>query len=160
VSDADAAGEPADTGGLYVESTIIMTTVRVVAPFVFTFAFFVMFHGADSPGGGFQGGVVAGATLMMIAFAFGIESTRAWVNSTVVAALAAGGVAVFALVGLGSIVLGGSFLEYNVYPIYHASKYGIELVEFAIGGIVSGVVISLFFVVAAGFDRTAGEGEA
>ena len=159
---SDAAGERADEGdrGLYVESTIIMTTVRTVAPFVLTFALFVMFHGADSPGGGFQGGVIAGATLMMIAFAFGIESTRAWVNSSVVAALAAGGVAVFALVGLGSIALGGTFLEYHVYPISHASAYGIELVEFAIGGIVSGVVISLFFVVAAGFGHAVGEEEA
>ena len=144
-------------GGLYVESTIIMTTVRVVAPFVLTFAIFIMFHGADSPGGGFQGGVIAGATLMMVAFAFGIESTRHWVNGGLVAALAGGGVAVFALVGLGSVVLGGSFLEYDVYPIYHASKYGIELVEFAIGGIVAGVVIGLFFVIAAGFDHAGSE---
>ena len=149
-----------DGNGLYVESTIIMTTVRVVAPFVLTFALFVMFHGADSPGGGFQGGVIAGATVMMIAFAFGIESTRAWTNSSAIALLTAGGVAVFALVGLGSIALGGNFLEYHVYPIYHASKYGIELVEFAIGGIVSGVVISLFFVVASGFSHAVGEEEA
>lgn len=148
-----------ERNGLYVESTIIMTTVRTVAPFVLTFALFVMFHGADSPGGGFQGGVIAGAVLMMIAFAFGIDATRDWVNGTAVAAIAAGGVLVFTVVGLGSILLDGAFLEYHVYPIDHASAYGIEIVEFAIGGIVSGIVISLFFVIAGGFTPGDGEGE-
>jgi multicomponent Na+:H+ antiporter subunit B len=145
--------------GLYVESTIIMTTVRVVAPFVLTFAMFIMFHGADSPGGGFQGGVIAGSVVMMLAFAFGIESTRQWVDVRVVAALASGGVLVFAAIGLGSILLGGQFLQYTEYqPFYaKASKYGIELVELGIGGIVASVAIGLFFLLSAGFGHVVEE---
>ena len=152
-----------DQPGLYVESTIIMTTVRVVAPFVLTFAMFIMFHGADSPGGGFQGGVIAGATVMMLAFAYGIESTRRWLDARVVAALASGGVLVFAGIGLGSILLGGQFLQYTEYQPYYAeaSKYGIELVELGIGGIVASVAIGLFFLLAAGFGHVVDEeGEA
>jgi multicomponent Na+:H+ antiporter subunit B len=147
--------------GLYVESTIIMTTVRVVAPFVLTFALFIMFHGADTPGGGFQGGVIAGSVVMMIAFAFGIESTRQWVDVRAVSALASGGVLVFAGIGLGSIALGGQFLQYNEYlPLYSkASKYGIELVELGIGGIVASVAIGLFFLLAAGFGHVTGGDE-
>ena len=150
-----------DQPGLYVESTIIMTTVRVVAPFVLTFALFIMFHGADSPGGGFQGGVIAGSVVMMLAFAFGIESTRQWLDVRIVAALASGGVLVFAAIGLGAMALGGQFLQYNVYePFYYeASKYGIELVELGIGGIVASVAIGLFFLLAAGFGHVAGEEE-
>jgi len=147
--------------GLYVESTIIMTTVRVVAPFVLTFALFIMFHGADTPGGGFQGGVIAGSVVMMLAFAFGIDSTRQWLDVRVVAALASGGVLVFAGIGLGTIALGGNFLQYNEYLPYYskASKYGIELVELAIGGIVASVAIGLFFLLAAGFGHVAGESD-
>ncbi|PSP83153.1 cation:proton antiporter [Halobacteriales archaeon QS_6_64_34] len=147
--------------GLYVESTIIMTTVRVVAPFVLTFALFIMFHGADSPGGGFQGGVITGSVVMMLAFAFGIDSTRQWLDVRIVAALASGGVLVFAGIGLGAIALGGQFLQYNVYKPYYyeASKYGIELVELGIGGIVASVAIGLFFLLAAGFGYVTGEGE-
>lgn len=150
-----------DQPGLYVESTIIMTTVRVVAPFVLTFAMFIMFHGADSPGGGFQGGVIAGSVVMMLAFAYGIESTRQWLDVRVVAALASGGVLVFAGIGLGSILLGGQFLQYTEYQPYYAeaSKYGIELVELGIGGIVASVAIGLFFLLAAGFGHVAGEDE-
>ncbi|PSP58338.1 cation:proton antiporter [Halobacteriales archaeon QH_8_67_36] len=147
--------------GLYVESTIIMTTVRVVAPFVLTFALFIMFHGADSPGGGFQGGVIAGSVVMMLAFAFGIDSTRQWLDVRVVAALASGGVLVFVGIGLGTMALGGQFLQYNEYLPYYskASKYGIELVELGIGGIVASVAIGLFFLLAAGFGHAAREAE-
>ncbi|WP_262176519.1 Na(+)/H(+) antiporter subunit B [Haloarcula laminariae] len=144
-----------DPPGLYVESTIIMTTVRVVAPFVLTFALFIMFHGADTPGGGFQGGVIAGSVVMMLAFAFGIDSTRQWLDIRIVAALASGGVLLFAGIGLGAMALGGNFLEYHLYEPYlhHASKYGIELVELGIGGIVASVAIGLFFLLAAGFGH-------
>ncbi|MFC6862442.1 Na(+)/H(+) antiporter subunit B [Halomicroarcula sp. GCM10025817] len=150
-----------DQPGLYVESTIIMTTVRVVSPFVLTFALFVMFHGADSPGGGFQGGVIAGATVMMLAFAYGIETTREWVDVRVIAALASGGVLTFAAIGLGAIALGGNFLQYNEYLFIYeeASKYGIELVELGIGAIVASVAIGLFFLLAAGYGHVVdGEG--
>ncbi len=154
------ADEFDDRPGLYVESTVIMTTVRVVAPFVLTFALFIMFHGADSPGGGFQGGVIAGSVVMMLAFAYGIESTRRWIDVRAVVALAAGGVLAFVGIGVGAIVLGGQFLQYTEYErlLDHASKYGIELVELGIGAIVASVAIGLFFLLAAGFTHAV-EGE-
>jgi multicomponent Na+:H+ antiporter subunit B len=136
--------------GLYVESPIIMTTVRIITPFVFTLGLFVMFHGADSSGGGFQGGVIVGTVVLMLAIAFGIETTRDWVGPRLAVALVGLGVLAFLLTGIGSVLLGGGFLEYEVYPVPHAIKYGIEFVELAIGLVVSGIVTGLFFVIAAG----------
>ena len=143
--------------GLYVESTIIMTTVRVVSPFVLTFALFVMFHGANSPGGGFQGGVIAGSVVMMLAFAYGIDAAREWLDVRVVSALASGGVFAFVGIGLGAMALGGQFLQYAEFEALfgHAIKYAIELVELGIGAIVAAVAIGLFFLLAAGFDGVA-----
>ena len=66
--------------GTYTESEVIMSTVRVVTPFVLTFGLFVTFHGADSPGGGFQGGALVGTVALMLAFAFGIDATRRWLD--------------------------------------------------------------------------------
>jgi len=160
---ADSAGEPRRTarGRPYTESSVIMTTVQVVAPFVLTFGLFVMFHGADSSGGGFQGGTVVAATVLMLAFAFGIEPTRAWFVNSAVVALATGGVLAFALIGLGPMPLGGAFLEYSLYEsalgIKKASKYGIEGVELGIGAIVAGVISGLFFAIAHGFEYEEGE---
>ena len=143
----------------YVESSVIMTTVRVLAPFVFTFGLFVMFHGADSSGGGFQGGTIVAATVIMLAFAFGIEPTRQWFANAAVVGLVAGGVIAFGLIGLGPLFTGGRFLEYAAYGIHHAPAYGIEAVELAIGAIVSGVISGLFFAIAHGFEYEWGEAE-
>jgi len=78
-------------GTPYTESQVIMPTVKIVAPFAFTYGLFVTFHGGGSPGGGFQGGAIMAAVVFMIAFAFGIEATRDWLANTVVVALAVGG---------------------------------------------------------------------
>jgi multicomponent Na+:H+ antiporter subunit B len=148
MSDTPADG---DDRPLYIESEVIMSAVRVVVPFVLTFGLFVTFHGADSPGGGFQGGALVGVVVLMLAFAFGIDSTRRWLGSRVVTLVAALGLSVFAAIGFGSIALGGGFLEYGRYPLDHPTKLGIEAVE--IGGIaliVGGVIVGLFFLTAAG----------
>jgi multicomponent Na+:H+ antiporter subunit B len=153
----DAEPQPTERKAPYVESPIIMATVRVITPFVFTFGLFVMFHGADSSGGGFQGGVIVGTVVLMLGIAFGIEVTRDWIGPRLPVAMIGVGVLAFLLTGIGSVLLGASFLEYTAYPIYHASKYGIEFVELAIGLIVAGIVTGLFFVIAAGMQDTEGE---
>lgn len=141
----------------YVESPIIMTTVRVITPFVFTFGLFVMFHGADSSGGGFQGGVIVGTVILMLGIAFGIETTRSWVGPQLPVGLVGLGVLAFLMTGVGSVLLGGRFLQYTAYGFSHASKYGIEFVELAIGLIVAGIVTGLFFVIAGGTATDGGE---
>jgi multicomponent Na+:H+ antiporter subunit B len=144
---------PTDRSGPYVGSPIIMATVRVVMPFVFTFGLFVMFHGADSSGGGFQGGVIVGTVVLMLGIAFGIDATREWIGTRVPIALIGVGMLAFLFTGIGSVLLGGGFLEYAVYHdlgIPHATKYGIEFVELGIGVIVAGIVTGLFFAIAAG----------
>lgn len=147
----------------YTESTIIMTTVRVVVPFVFTYGLFIMFHGADSAGGGFQGGAVVAAMVILLAFAFGVEPTTRWFKNVAVVGLVTGGVLAFVLIGLGPILLGGNFLEYTVYHDVFGglkqkkiSKYGIEAVELGIGAIVAGAISGLFLAIGRGFEETEG----
>lgn len=146
----------------YTESQVIMTTVKIIAPFTLTYGLFMILHGADTPGGSFQGGAIVGVTVLMLAFAFGIDPTRQWLRNSFLVGLVTGGVAVFAGIGLATILLGGNFLEYDqFYEVLHVKgKWGMEAIE--IGGIaliVSGVVITLFFAMAAGFtpERRGGE---
>lgn len=151
----------ADAERPYTESEIIMTAVRTVSPFVLTYGLFMTFHGANSPGGGFQGGALIGVVVLMLAFAFGIRPTREWVGNGLITGLATGGVLIFVGVGLGAIAFGGSFLEYGSYePLLgpDATKWGMEAVE--IGGItaiVAGVIMALFFLTAAGFALDGGD---
>lgn len=143
----------------YVESNVIMTVIRILSPFVLTYGLFVMFHGAESSGGGFQGGTIVAAMLIMLAFAYGVEPAREWLSNRVMVLLMGGGVLTFGGIGLGAIVLGGSFLEYVEYGGVVASKYGIELVELSIGGIVSAVITGLFFAILHGFEFKRGDTE-
>ena len=141
----------------YTESQVIMPTVKIVAPFAFTYGLFVTFHGAGSPGGGFQGGAIMAAVVFMIAFAFGIDATRQWLANTVVVGLAVGGTLIFAGIGLATMALGGAFLQYELLPIPKPVTYGMEGVEIlGIAAIVSGVLMGLFFLLAVGFDRSGG----
>ena len=149
-------------GHTYVESPVLMTTVRVVAPFALTYGIFLLFHGADTPGGSFQGGALVGATVLMIAFAYGIEPTRAWIQNRTVVALTAGGTAVFTLVGVVPLLAGERFLAHTFFEDRFGidTKWGLEAVE--IGGIapiVAGVVIGLFFTIATGFSGELEEGD-
>lgn len=154
------SGEPPTQRRPYTESSVIMTTVQLVSPFVLTYGLFIMFHGADSSGGGFQGGAIAAATVIMIAFAFGIEPTREWFKNTAVVVLATGGVGAFLVIGVGPLFLDATFLEYAAYKeplgIKKAVKYGIEGVELGIGATVAGVISGLFFAMAREFESTEG----
>ena len=138
----------------YTESQVIMTTVKIIAPFTLTYGMFMSLHGADTPGGSFQGGAIIGVTVLMLAFAFGIEPTRQWLKNSFVVGLVTGGVTIFIATGLATMALGGSFLEYDAFSETFgiAHYWGMEAIE--VGGvalIVAGVVITLFFATAAGF---------
>ena len=169
---APSAGEVASDGGTgteapapifergfedtYTESQVIVTAVKIIAPFTFTYGLFLALHGADTPGGSFQGGAIIGVTVLMLAFAFGIEPTREWLRESVVRGVVATGVAVFIGVGLATMALGGAFLQYELFltdlGIPDGTKWGMEAIE--VGGIaliVSGVVVTLFFATAAGY---------
>ncbi len=63
-SGVDAAGRPT--------SVIVNTVVKFLVPIILFFAVYVMLHGEDSPGGGFQGGAIVGASIIIFTLAFGL----------------------------------------------------------------------------------------
>jgi multicomponent Na+:H+ antiporter subunit B len=144
-------------GDTYTESQVIMTSVKIIAPFTLTYGMFLSLHGADTPGGSFQGGTIIGVTVLMLAFAFGIEPTRQWLRNSLVVSLVAGGVAIFIATGFATMALGYNFLEFRAFEETFgiAHYWGMEAIE--VGGvalIVAGVIITLFFAMAAGFTPT------
>jgi multicomponent Na+:H+ antiporter subunit B len=141
----------------YIESVIVYTTVRILVPFVLTLGLFVILHGAESPGGGFQGGGIVASAVFMLAFAFGFHPTRDWVGEDPVRALVGGGVLLFGSIAVAGLVLGGDVLAYTGFPV--EAKYVGELVEVAIGLVVAGVLTGLFFLLWAGIEELAGAGD-
>jgi multicomponent Na+:H+ antiporter subunit B len=133
---------------LYTDSLVVTRTVRAIIPFVVTYGIFTMLHGTKSVGGGFQGGVVVGAGVVTLAFAFGVDQTSRALNTRVLVGTAASGLVLFALVASVTLVLGGEFLDAGVYrglPVPKAAVYAVELVEVGIGVTVASVVVLMFF---------------
>ena len=126
------------------DSPLVLTTVRVLSPFVLTFALFTLFHGTSSVGGGFQGGVVAAATVVTLAFAFGIQDTTAWLRPGWLVAFVVAAPVVFGAVALAGIASGGAFLQFDLLPVPKASVYATEAIELGIGATVAAVVVVLF----------------
>jgi multicomponent Na+:H+ antiporter subunit B len=159
--DHAGASEGAVGRTTFTDSPVVTTTVRLLAPFVLTYGLFTLFHGTASVGGGFQGGVVGGAMVITIAFAFGIRPTAGWLDDRALLALVVAGPVVFGVVALAGLAAGGAFLQLDVLPIPKATVYATEAVEIGIGATVAAVIVVLFVRIADGYlepgDEPAGE---
>ena len=83
----DLRADGGQTRTPFTDSPVVTTTVRLLSPFVLTLGLFTLFHGTSSVGGGFQGGVVAAATVITVAFALGLSPTADWIDARVLGAL-------------------------------------------------------------------------
>ncbi|MDZ7681478.1 MAG: MnhB domain-containing protein [Fodinibius sp.] len=57
-------------------SPIILLGCRFLSPYIMIFGFYVIFHGHYSPGGGFQGGTLLAASLLLVRIASGTEIAK------------------------------------------------------------------------------------
>ena len=126
---------------------IVRVSTRILVPFILLFALYVQFHGDFGPGGGFQAGVIFGAGCILYGLVFGVEALIHVAPLGVVRATAAGGVLLFATVGVAGILAGGNYLDYSVLgtdPVA-GQHLGILLIELGVGMTVAAVVISLYY---------------
>ncbi|MEM7601725.1 MAG: hydrogen gas-evolving membrane-bound hydrogenase subunit E [Verrucomicrobiota bacterium] len=93
---------------------IIGTTVRIVVPVIQLFSLYVVAHGHHSPGGGFQGGVILGASFIIIALAEDLNAALRRLSEQSYVRLAVIGIFIYALFGVIAQVLGKNFLDYGV----------------------------------------------
>jgi multicomponent Na+:H+ antiporter subunit B len=121
------------------DSLIVRQASRFMVPFMQLFALYVIAHGHYSPGGGFQGGVILGASLILLAISFDLKFLlRQWSEKTLMLLVAAG-VFLYAAVGLACVFMGGNYLNYSfldsVLPSDQAMahSHGILLVEIGVG---------------------------
>jgi len=131
---------------------IIKTIARILVPFIQIYALYVIMHGHYSPGGGFQGGVILGASLALLLITHGYAEVRKRVPEGVVILLGSLGVLIYAGIGLICLLLGGNYLDYsqlsvilNVDPA-HARSLGILGVELGVGFTVMAIMYSIFLI--------------
>ncbi len=132
-------------------SIIVQTACRFLIPFMQIFALYVVAHGHHSPGGGFQGGVILGASLILLAIAFDLQKALKKISEKTTIFIAACGVLVYAGIGAISIILGGNFLDYSAWHIVlpatdeiMARSHGMLGVEIGVALTVVAIMFSIY----------------
>lgn len=128
-------------------SVIVDVTARLILPSALLFALHLLLVGHDRPGGGFVGGLVAGATVALVYVAGGMGDVRRlvpWQPWTILGAglILAAGVATVPVLLDEPVMQGWKF--YVTFPLLGEAKITSALV-FDIG--VAAVVVGLVFMV-------------
>ena len=129
---------------------IIEKVCRYLIPFIQLFGLYVIAHGHHSPGGGFQGGVILGASIILLSVSHSLRTALKRMGEKISALFSPVGVFIFAGTGALCLGLGYRFLDYQalatllpVGPIM-ARSYGILLVEVGVGMAVMGTMVWIF----------------
>jgi len=129
---------------------IIDTTCRLIIPIIQVFALYVVAHGHHSPGGGFQGGVIFGASFILLALAQNLQTTQAWVPENRILNLAGIGIFIYAGFGVAALFLGGNFLDYGVLTkilpggVEDARSHSMLGVEIGVAFTVTAIMFSIY----------------
>lgn len=127
------------------ESIVIRTMTRMLVPFIQLFALYVIMHGHSSPGGGFQGGVIMGASFILLGIAYGVDMVKKLFTIRLLTIFTSLGVLIYGGIGLLCLLLGKNFLNYGVLPIVEPRGMGMFGIELGVGFTVMSVMVSLFY---------------
>jgi len=143
-----------------VEDQIVRITSRLVAPFIQVYGIYVILHGHLSPGGGFSGGAIFGASLVLVALSFNLEVGAKQISHDTASVLESGGALGFVLTGLISVALGANFLANRAagFPMGEAGEFfsagAIFIITVFLGIKVASTIVTLFYNIIEGEDKS------
>ncbi len=131
------------------QSVIIIVAGRALAPLIQLFGIYVIIHGHYSPGGGFQGGALLAAGVILLRMTEGRCAAQSEISTEAAIPVASIGALIFAGTGLVTLAFGGHYMDYGVVPVPGIEEpmvryYGILLVEFGIGLAVMTALVAIF----------------
>jgi len=133
------------------QDTIIRFISRQLVPFMQLFALYVVAHGHHSPGGGFQGGVILGASFILLAITYDLKLVLSRMNEKWNVLLGNIGVLLYAGIGFICLLLGANFLDYSILhkilpatgPIM-ARSHGMLGIEIGVAIAVMAIVVTIY----------------
>ncbi|MBF0202981.1 MAG: sodium:proton antiporter [Desulfamplus sp.] len=130
---------------------IINFTCRILISFIQIFALYVVAHGHHSPGGGFQGGVLLGASVILFAISGNLRAAIKQFGEKTAALFGAAGVFIYVGTAALCLALGENFLNYSALaPLLGtdrimARSHGILSVEIGVAVAVMAVMIWIYY---------------
>ncbi len=140
------------------QSPIVLLGSRLLSPYIMLFGWYVIIHGHYSPGGGFQGGALLAASVLLIRVAGGTRLSSLQLREVINTPMATLGVAIYFLTGVVAVLAGGFFLDYGQLPIPGLEAawlryYGILIIEVGIGLTVMAILIMIYDNMVKGEDH-------
>jgi multicomponent Na+:H+ antiporter subunit B len=127
--------------------TIIRFVARQLVPFIQLFALYVVAHGHHSPGGGFQGGVILGASFILLAISYDFKVVLGIMNERWNILLGNIGVLIYAGIGFLCLILGANFLDYSMLSKVLPATDKVMARSHGMLGIETGVAIAVMAIV-------------
>jgi multicomponent Na+:H+ antiporter subunit B len=131
------------------DNPIVEGVAKLIVPFIQIFALYVITHGHYGPGGGFQGGVILAASMLLLRLTLGekVEHRRFSPRAATVTAVV--GMLIYFAAGILPLLAGGEFLDYGQLPIpgLHGPELrymGVFIVETGVGMVVWGTMVTIF----------------
>ena len=87
---------------------ILQLVAGWLTPFVMIYGIYILFNGHLSPGGGFSGGTILGAGLVLCSLAFGPEKVRTFFSFKICMRLACSALAFYALIKAYAFIIGAA----------------------------------------------------
>jgi len=137
-------------------SLVVQYIARRAVPFIQLYALYVLGHGEDGPGGGFQGGVIFASSFVLVTLALGYRRGMQAAPQGLMDVLSPSGAMLYAGIGVVCMLLGGAFLQYEAFfgadADHHAQHlahhFGLMGIELGVMLTVTASMVTLFFEMA------------
>ncbi|MFH1640233.1 MAG: hydrogen gas-evolving membrane-bound hydrogenase subunit E [Chloroflexota bacterium] len=140
-----AASIPENPTGV-APSAIILTAVRIMVPFILLFSVYTILHGNVSPGGGFQGGAIIGASLIIFTSLFGLNEAEKRIPERIRIPLEDAPVIAFLVVGVSGVFFGTNFLTYLLPGIPVPFQTAVRTFMLLLVGVGIGTGVAMEFI--------------
>ena len=141
-------------------SNILQFFVRIIlVPAILLFGLYVVVHGEESPGGGFQGGAIMAAGIILARLTLDPEQDQRLLSSQLAVVLVIIGGLIGVGIGIAPMFVGGNFLDYGALPIPQQEgqvlpHFGLRVIGIAVFEI--GIAIAVMAIIVTMFDYLAG----
>lgn len=93
---------------------ILQGIARVLVPVIFIFGIYIILNGQLSPGGGFSGGAILGAGMILYTSAFGFNKMQKWFNENVYRVAKVTALCMYGCIGLYYYTCGANGIENHI----------------------------------------------
>ena len=131
--------------------TILRYVASILVPIVFVFGVYVVLNGHLSPGGGFSGGAILGAGLILYALAFGGKKASRFFTAKTFKVISSIALLGYALVKCYSFLMGGMHFNDPIAHFFHSLADGsilsggyILILNICVGAVVASTMYGLY----------------